>query len=650
MVVGFILFQNNNTVGEELEKEGIADQIQTDIFQRGTLRDDYLLHRDERPLIQLQVVSKNYDQLLGQAPQMFTSVEEQASIKTLADNKKFIDQALSQIIANSQNNNSLADLGVSTGLPPTASTTSPQVASAELEQQLIGQILIKSQDNVTIAEQLEIVSRKSVTTDQQRTVLFVFILIFGLSLIIIIALYFIWGSIGRPLLVLKEAAVRIAALDFATTTTTTTTGGGELGEVGRVFNIMVGKLKESYASLKNANIATQNILEDLSIEKSVAEKAKVKDEAILSSIGDGIIATGSDRRIIVMNKKAEELLGWKIDEAIGKFYDDVILLEDEKGTFVPPKNKPLHKAFEKLIVIKTAGLYLVSKNKIKFPVAITVSPIILDNKAIGAVEVFRDITKEKETDRAKTEFVSLASHQLKTPPTAIKLLTERILNGRVGKLTKKQKEYMGDIRSSNQRMIDLVNTLLSVSRIEMGTFTIEPSMKDVCTIVRNIISEFTPAINNKKLRVQQEFPKEGIMALIDETLFHMVINNLVTNAINYTPEGGRLTVECKKVDKGQTLGGKPLTEDCFAVVITDTGYGIPEKQQDKIFTKFFRADNARGKYTDGNGLGLYIVKSVLDNSGGLIWFNSEENKGTTFYVVIPLTGMKAKTGTTKIGN
>jgi len=404
--------------------------------------------------------------------------------------------------------------------------------------------------------------------------------------------------------------------------------------------------KQIEKNLEDAKIAAINVLDDLNVEKSRVEIAQAKDEAILSSIGDGIIATGPDRRIIIMNKVAEMLLGWKINEAIGKLYDDIVLLEDENGTFVLPENKPLQRAFAQgtTTTTTTTVLYLLSKNKIKFPVAITVSPIILGNKIIGAVEVFRDITKEKEIDKAKTEFVSLASHQLKTPPTAIKLLTERMLSGKTGKLTEKQKEYLDDIYSENQRSIELVNALLNVSRIEMGAFTIQLSEKNICAIVQSVIYELKSAINKKQLRLEEIHQQKNISLLIDEPLFRMVLSNLIMNAVNYTAEGGTIHIECKEVNKGEALGEKLLAENSFVIVVSDTGYGIPKNQQNKLFTKFFRADNAREKHTDGTGLGLYIVKSTLDNSGGSVWFTSEENKGTTFYVAIPMTGMKAKIG------
>ena len=132
--------------------------------------------------------------------------------------------------------------------------------------------------------------------------------------------------------------------------------------------------------------------------------------------------------------------------------------------------------------------------------------------------------------------------------------------------------------------------------------------------------------------------------MIDDPLFRMVITNLITNAIHYTSQGGTIKVSCNQVRKGQLLGGKTLDADCFAVTVADTGCGIPQNQQGKLFTKFFRADNAREKHADGTGLGLYIVKSVLESSGGAVWFTSEEHTGTTFYVTIPVTGMRARAG------
>jgi len=377
------------------------------------------------------------------------------------------------------------------------------------------------------------------------------------------------------------------------------------------------------------------------------DTARAKERAILLSMGDGLFATDEKGNIIFINKKAEKLLGIQSEKVMGKAFSEIVQKEDEKGIPIPPEKRPINVALETGTVpvtpTVTAPYYYVRKNKTRFPVAITVTPIMLEKKIIGAIEVFRDITQEKATDRAKSEFISVASHQLKTPATAIKLLSERLLGGKMGKFTKKQQEYFEDIRSSNERMIELVNALLRVSRLELGAYVIRVQEKDPCAIVDDILTESKYMIAKKRLKLKLVSQKNHPMLSLDEHMFRMVINNLVTNAVNYTKEGGEIRVNCKVAKKGEVLGKKLLDKDYFVVTVADTGYGIPLAAQGKIFTKFFRADNARAKHTDGTGLGLYIVKSTLGYSGGQIWFTSRENKGSIFYVAIPMAGMKATT-------
>ena len=369
--------------------------------------------------------------------------------------------------------------------------------------------------------------------------------------------------------------------------------------------------------------------------------ARAKERATLLSIGDGLFATDEKGNIMFINRKAEKLLGRKSEEVMGKVFSEIVVKEDERGMPVPYAERPIN------IILATGTVpdvttqyYYVRKDSTKFPVAITVTPIMLDGKIIGAIEVFRDITQEKAIDKAKSEFISVASHQLKTPATAIKLLAERLLSGKMGDFTEKQKEYFDDIHSSNERMIDLVNALLRVSRIELGAFKIAVQEKDPCAIVESILDESKYVIDKKKLNLNIINKEKSFLMMLDEHLFRMVINNLVTNAIQYTKEKGTIEVECRVAKKGQVVGKKLLEDDYFMVIVSDTGYGIPQKAQSKVFTKFFRADNARQKHTDGTGLGLYIVKSTLEYSGGLIWFTSKENKGSEFYVAIPMAGMR----------
>ena len=178
-------------------------------------------------------------------------------------------------------------------------------------------------------------------------------------------------------------------------------------------------------------------------------------------------------------------------------------------------------------------------------------------------------------------------------------------------------------------MVELVNALLDVSSLELGTFVIEPMSTDICKLARNVIHEQKPQIEARKIQFRFSCYKEKSMMRADPKLLRMVMQNLLSNSVKYTPIGGKVALSITLADKKH-----------IQIEVSDTGYGIPRKQHGKIFTKLFRADNVREKDTDGTGLGLYIVKSVVEQSGGKIWFESpHENRGTSFYVTLPIRGV-----------
>jgi PAS domain S-box-containing protein len=374
------------------------------------------------------------------------------------------------------------------------------------------------------------------------------------------------------------------------------------------------------------------------LEKKVLERTKslemsrVKEEAILLSIGDGLIVTDEKGTVTIINRTAERLLEVTSKDAIGKNFYETSSLVDEKGTPVPLEQHPIRMALETRITTTTAigsAYYHVRKDKTKFPMAITATPVILEGKIIGTIKVFRDITYEREIDKAKTEFVSLASHQLRTPLSAVNWYAEMLLAGDVGELNGKQKKYLDEVYRSNQRMVELVNALLDVASLELGTLAIEPEITDIGLLAESVIGEQKPQIDARKIRFSFSHEKDIPLMQADPKLLRMVMQNILSNAIKYSPEGG-------KIDFSLSL----QSNKNILLKISDTGYGIPRNQQDKIFTKLFRADNVRDKDTDGTGLGLYIVKSIVENSGGKIWFKSAvggENQGSTFYVTLPLT-------------
>lgn len=351
--------------------------------------------------------------------------------------------------------------------------------------------------------------------------------------------------------------------------------------------------------------------------------------AIVGSSDDAIVGQTKDGKITTWNKGAEKLFQYKANEIIGKQFS--VLIPPEKAQ---EREDILSKVLQGQRVEHYDTLRK-KKDGTLVDVSVTVSPIINDaQEIIGASAVLRDVTKEKQIDRAKTEFVSLASHQLRTPLSAINWYAELLRDGEAGKMTKQQKEFVDEIFTGNQRMVKLVNELLNVSRIDFGNFTIDPVELDVVEIAHSVVKELTPAISKKKLNVEEKYGGEKIPYLADPNILRIVIQNLVSNSVKYTPPKGKIIVRIEAEDTKQKL----------LIEVSDTGYGIPKDQQNQIFSKLFRADNVKEMDTVGTGLGLYVLKSIVEESGGTVGFVSELNEGTTFTVLLPLSGMKKKEG------
>ncbi len=368
---------------------------------------------------------------------------------------------------------------------------------------------------------------------------------------------------------------------------------------------------------------------DFKKTKLKIEKDKAKEEAMLSSIGDGVVATDKNGVIIFFNQAAKEMLSWD-DKMLGKKLGEISLLADEKGAHVDLEKHPLYLSLVKKKKIITSNYHFVRKDKVDLAVYISAMPIILNNDTIGAIEVFRDITQEKEIDKVKSEFVFLASHQLRTPLSTINWYVEMLLSGDAGVINEEQKNYLKEVYDGNHRMVEMVNDLLNVSRLDLGTLAVQPVLVNLPDIVEEVIKENEPAIENKKLQINKQFAKDFPNVTTDIKMVRMLLQNLITNAVKYTPNGG-------SVDIILDLKGKE-----YLLTVIDTGYGIPKSAQDRIFTKLFRAENVMEKEISGTGLGLYMVKSIVEQLGGKIWFESQENKGTKFFVSMPVCSVIKK--------
>jgi signal transduction histidine kinase len=239
---------------------------------------------------------------------------------------------------------------------------------------------------------------------------------------------------------------------------------------------------------------------------------------------------------------------------------------------------------------------------------------------LGKMET--SLAKSQELDRAKTEFVGLASHQLRTPLTAVSWFTEMLLKKDFGNLNEKQEDYLGEIYAGNQKMIDLVDDLLNTSRIDMGTIKVKPELINLVEAMESVLSEFSPQISQKSISIEKKFSRNLPRALIDPEHLEIVFQNVLSNAVKYTSPKGKIAIEMKRQNSH------------ILVKIADNGWGIPAAQQKKIFTKLFRADNVRKRDAEGTGLGLYIARAIIKKSGGKIWFESKEGKGTVFYIIL----------------
>jgi signal transduction histidine kinase len=234
--------------------------------------------------------------------------------------------------------------------------------------------------------------------------------------------------------------------------------------------------------------------------------------------------------------------------------------------------------------------------------------------------------------QAEDQFISLVSHQLRTPLTAIRLFSEMMATGQAGKLTPKQDDYVDKIHISTIRMIRLVGDILNVSRIELNRLKVEPEEVDANKLISTYIDEVLPLAEEKHIPIEFHELKGAAHLKLDQTLFGQVVHNLLTNAVRYSKEGGTVRVQLTK------------TEKAYELSVADSGIGIPKEARKHIFTRFYRARNAVETVGDGTGLGLYLIKMILEQSGGAIRFESRLGHGTTFYVTIPADGMRAKGG------
>lgn len=354
------------------------------------------------------------------------------------------------------------------------------------------------------------------------------------------------------------------------------------------------------------------------------ETGRGKTEALLSSLGDAVFAVDTGLRIMEFNPAAASLTGLSPGEVMGHQYPELLHFIDE-GTGQEALDL-IPRALEQRHQVRfTRNLRLRRKDGAEVPVAVNAAPMLDESGGVnGCVVVFSDVTQEREVDRMKTEFISLASHQLRTPMTGVKGALSLLLDEVLGPLTAEQKRYLGRAYDANERLIALVGDLLNVSRLEQGRMQLIWEPVELGRLLSAVGAELQPHAARYHQQLRLDLGGRELPTLGDPVRLREVFVNLMDNAIKYTPDGGAITVWAR-------------AEDQTAVVqVRDTGVGIPPEQMPGLFQKFSRLENPLSGRELGTGLGLYFVKSVIELHHGSITVDSAPDQGSTFTVRLPL--------------
>jgi len=391
----------------------------------------------------------------------------------------------------------------------------------------------------------------------------------------------------------------------------------KLKETNQELNKKIKELEKSERSLIRA-------FSDLQEARNKTEEEKNKTAAIISNFVDPIIVIDKENKINFLNPAAKEIFGF-IDADLGK--EVLITNHHSMNNFSNIVNRKFQVKSSKALGAGNPNEEEVMVNfnnqELTYKV-ITARVIDGKNNYLGVMKIFYNLTREKIIDKLKSEFISIAAHQLRTPLSAIKWVIKMVLDGDAGKLNEEQEKLLFKGYQSNERIIALVNDMLNVSRIEDGRFGYSFKQDSFNDAVSGIVDSLSGIIKRKNIKFTLKKPAKIPSVYMDKQKIELVLQNLLENAVKYTPEYG-------KIEMGIELGDKLLR-----VRVEDNGVGIPDKDQEKLFSKFFRADNVIRMQTEGSGLGLFIAKNIIKKHGGEISCVSREGKGTKFVFTLPI--------------
>ncbi len=396
----------------------------------------------------------------------------------------------------------------------------------------------------------------------------------------------------------------------------------EIGELALAFNSMAQSLEQVQTQIERR-------AEELSREVTEHRDSL---SLILASIADGVYTVDRQVQVTSWNRGAENITGHRSEQVLGSPCEDFLAHTDKQGNrLCATPACPLRAVMESRQPISPKTLFGRTADGRVIPIGVTVAPLInAEGEVVGAVEVFRDISREKElmdrieeASRAKSEFLANMSHELRTPLNSIIGFSEMLEDEIFGDLNPKQKEYVQDIQKSGRHLLNLINDILDLSKIEAGRMTLQYSDFSVAQAIEDVQTMVWPMVVEKDITLEVFLDEKLSMIRTDEGKFKQILSNLLSNSLKFTPEGGKVTIKANLVD------------DQAEISVTDSGRGIRPEHQERIFREFWQADSSLSRQYGGTGLGLSLTKRFVERQGGRIWVESNLGQGSKFSFTIP---------------
>ncbi len=360
-------------------------------------------------------------------------------------------------------------------------------------------------------------------------------------------------------------------------------------------------------------------------------------DLLIESIAEGVVVVDLEGTLKLFNKAAEDITGWSKVDALGLNYLSVLKLIDEKGVEVEKSKDPVKIVLASNKSLINDDLSLKTHSDKTIEITLVVSPIDDKDNGVKAVAVvFRDVSEERHQQKQRAEFISTASHEMRTPVAAIEGYLALAMNDKVSKIDSAARGYLSKAHASTQHLGKLFQDLLTAAKSEDGRLTNNPVVTDMSAFMEQLVEDMRFSAEKKGLQVIQSFgagaSKSGgnsmnpiYLANVDPERMREVLTNLFDNAVKYTEEG-KITVDFTG------------NQETMTISISDTGAGIPPEDVGHLFQKFYRVDNSATRQIGGTGLGLFISKKIVELYHGRVWVESKLGEGSTFFIELPRLG------------